>query len=108
MSHLFRSGGTLLLAVWLLSVAAGPSGAQDYRARVQGVVTDASQAVVVGARVILRNENTGVENTRITNETGHYFFDFVEPGTYTVIVEMQGFRRFVSASIPVQVTSPRT
>jgi hypothetical protein len=98
----FRNAN-VLFAVLLAAALAVPVAAQDYRARVQGVVTDASQAVVVGAKVTLRNENTGVEATRVTNETGRYFFDFVEPGTYTVTVEMEGFTKFVSSGIPVQV-----
>ncbi|HZT29823.1 MAG TPA: TonB-dependent receptor [Bryobacteraceae bacterium] len=77
--------------------------AQDYRARVQGIVTDASQAAVVGAKVTLQNENTGVEATRLTGENGQYLFDFVEPGAYAVIVEAAGFSKFTQQNIQVQV-----
>src|SRR5437867_7778467 len=79
-----------------------PSRAQELRARVQGVVTDTSDAVVVGARVTLRNVNTSVETGRQTNQAGQYLFDFVSPGAYTVTVEMQGFSTFVQQNILVQ------
>ena len=79
------------------------SSAQDYRAKVQGVVTDSSQAVVPGATITLGNDNTGVETTKTSNENGHYVFDFVDPGTYTVTVEMPGFTKFVQKNVHVQV-----
>ncbi|MCZ2073730.1 MAG: TonB-dependent receptor [Bryobacterales bacterium] len=89
------------LAVALLFVL--PAFAQDYRAKVQGVITDPSQAVVVGAEVNLLNQNTGVSTSRLTNETGQYAFDFVEPGTYTITVTLPGFAKFVQENIQVQV-----
>jgi len=90
----------LVLALCLL---AGVASGQDYRAKIQGVVTDTSQAVVVGASVTLLNENTGITNTKATNEVGQYVFDFVEPGSYTVTITMAGFAKFVQEKIPVQV-----
>lgn len=56
------------LAVAVLSAAIG--FAQDYRARVQGTVTDATEAVIAGAQVLLRNVNTGVESLRTANASG--------------------------------------
>jgi hypothetical protein len=91
--------GPFLVFLTLASLAS----AQDYRAKVQGVVTDSSEAVVVGATVTLHNENTGVSRTSTTNESGHYVFDFVEPGTHSITVTMAGFSKFVQEKIPVQV-----
>jgi hypothetical protein len=76
--------------------------AQDVRARVQGIVTDSSAAVVVGASVTLRNDGTNVTTSQQTNAVGQYLFDFVLPGTYTVTVEIPGFRRFVQTNVLVQ------
>ncbi|MFN7925421.1 MAG: TonB-dependent receptor [Bryobacteraceae bacterium] len=75
---------------------------QDTRGRVQGTITDRSEAVVAGATVILRNDNTGITVNQPTNEVGKYLFDFVAPGTYTVTVDMQGFKQYVQRSILVQ------
>lgn len=76
--------------------------AQDYRARVQGIVTDSSQAVIPGVSVTLRNVNTGVQTVRHTNETGRYVFDYVEPGAYALTVHLDGFSTFVQENIDVQ------
>ena len=77
--------------------------AQDYRARVQGVVTDSTGAVVAGAHITLINTNTGVETARQSNANGQYLFDFVDPGTYQLAAELAGFSRFVQQGILVQV-----
>ena len=89
--------------VWLSLVLYGPTVlAQDVRARVQGLVTDSSQAIIVGATVTLTNQGTNVTATTQTKNNGQYLFDFVIAGNYTVAVEMQGFRKFVQTNILVQ------
>jgi len=89
----------VVLGAWLGGLAWG----QDYRARVQGVVTDATEAVIPGATVVLTNAQTGVSASRQTNPAGAYVFDFVEPGTYTLTVEAEGFQRFVRENIMVPI-----
>ncbi len=94
-----RSSLAALVGVALFLV---PIYAQDSRAKVQGTVTDASQAVIAGASIQLLNENTGVQATATTNGSGQYLFDFVIPGNYQVTVELQGFKKFIQKSILVQ------
>lgn len=77
------------------------ANAQDYRGKVQGLVTDATQASVVDATVILKNVNTGVEEARKSDTSGRYQFDFVVPGTYNVIVEATGFSKTVQENVSV-------
>jgi len=78
-----------------------PLAGQDYRARVQGSITDQSRAAVASAKVALKNVGTGVENVRSTDVTGHFIFDFVPPGNYTVRVQMAGFNPFTQENIAV-------
>ncbi|MFN7939038.1 MAG: carboxypeptidase-like regulatory domain-containing protein, partial [Bryobacteraceae bacterium] len=73
--------------------------AQEYRGRIQGSVTDTTEAAVAGATVTLHNVETGVNSTRQTNDQGRYLFDLVLPGTYSVTVQLQGFQRFVQEKI---------
>ena len=79
----------------------GTASAQDYRAKVQGIVTDPSQAAITAAKVTLKNVNTGIEAGKLTDSTGRYLFDFVVPGTYTVTVEAAGFQRFLQENVSV-------
>ena len=81
-------------SVWmlmLLLIFAATGMAQDYRGRIEGLVTDESKAVIAGATVTLLNVNTGIRVVRKTSDTGLYLFDLVDPGTYTVTVEATGF-----------------
>ncbi|MBI5281008.1 MAG: carboxypeptidase regulatory-like domain-containing protein [Candidatus Solibacter usitatus] len=84
-----------------LTLLAGGVWAQEYRAKVQGTVTDPTQAAVTGAKVTLKNTNTGVENAQQTDSTGHFVFDFVQPGTYSLRVEAAGFQKLEQANIGV-------
>jgi hypothetical protein len=88
--------------VVLSLLLAASATAQDYRARVQGTVVDSSQAVLPGVTVTLRNEATSVAVTRTTTGTGIYVFDFVEPGTYTISAELDGFKKAAQTGIRVQ------
>jgi hypothetical protein len=45
---------------------------------------------------------TGVDVTRTANSDGRYVFDFVESGTYTILVEATGFKKFEQRNITVQ------
>src|SRR3954471_11889247 len=75
---------------------------QDFRAHIQGVVSDSSSAGIPGATVELLNINTGVRAMATTNETGAYRFDYVDSGTYTLTVEHSGFAKFAQEKFPVQ------
>ncbi|MDE3168165.1 MAG: carboxypeptidase regulatory-like domain-containing protein [Acidobacteriota bacterium] len=85
-----------------LLVLAGPLFAQETRGRVQGDVRDASGAAIATANVTLANDGTGVRANAVTNETGHYLFDLVTPGHYTVSVQAPGFRAFVQKNVLVE------
>ena len=76
--------------------------AQDYRGRVEGVVSDQSQAVIANATVTLLNTKTGVKAIRQTSESGLYVFDLLDPGTYMITVETPGFSKFIQENIVVQ------
>ena len=54
------------LAILLL---AGSVSAQEFRATLQGTITDPSQAAVPKAPVILKNSDTGIERSVLSDET---------------------------------------
>ncbi|HEY9503708.1 MAG TPA: carboxypeptidase-like regulatory domain-containing protein, partial [Pyrinomonadaceae bacterium] len=86
----------------MAALLAASSLAQEFRGRIQGTVTDTSQAAMSGAAVTILNTRTGVSTKRQTNETGHYLFDLVEPGTYSVSIEYPGFSKFVKENVMLQ------
>lgn len=84
--------GLGLVVVGALLLAPLVAHAQDYRGRLQGLVTDASQGALPGVTVTLTNDATGVAADRVTDAQGRYLFDFVEPGGYTVTAALSGFK----------------
>ncbi|HEV8395752.1 MAG TPA: TonB-dependent receptor, partial [Vicinamibacterales bacterium] len=95
-----RFAWVIVLAIQLAWPAAGL--AQDYRARVQGAVVDESHGALPGVTVTLRNDATGVSAARPTNQEGRYIFDFIDPGTYTIVAELQGFKSVEQKNVSVQ------
>ena len=93
----------LVLVVFVASLSA-----QDYRAKLQGLVGDSTQAVVVGAKATLTNINTGISAVTETESDGHYVFDLVEPGMYDLVLESTGFKTFHQHNISVLVRADVT
>jgi Carboxypeptidase regulatory-like domain len=59
---------------------------------IQGTVTDASGAVLSGAKVIITNKATGLSATTTTNGAGAFASGALTPAEYEVRVEAQGFK----------------
>src|SRR5689334_3112308 len=59
---------------------------------ISGEVTDASGAVVPGAKVNIRNVATNAVRQVVTNTEGLYVAPSLQPGVYDVRVEKEGFR----------------
>ena len=60
-----------IAAMAVLLIIVSSVAAQDYRGKVQGLVTDEAGSGVPGAHVVLLNVQTGVEVTREANGDGH-------------------------------------
>jgi len=100
--------GSLVTVCLITAWSAAPARAQGTTSRVVGTVTDASGAVIPGATVILTNDKTGVSFETVTSGTGNYTFEAVQVGDYTVAVQLQGFKKFVSSGNRVNIGTPTT
>jgi hypothetical protein len=79
--------------------------AQFETSEVLGTVRDAAQAVVSGASVTLKNQDTGIEAKTSTDDKGNYDFFNVKVGRYTVTVEHAGFSTVTSDDVVVSVNA---
>jgi carboxypeptidase family protein/TonB-dependent receptor-like protein len=70
-----------------------------------GTVTDTSGAAVAGAKVSIKEANTSVTRTMLTNESGNYTFPTLTPGTYDVTVEKTGFKKAIRQAVEVLVNT---
>jgi len=89
----------------LAAFAASPAFSQAVNATLVGTVTDASGASVANAKVTLTESNTNVSRTGQTNESGNFVFPDLPPGTYTVAVELAGFKKEERKGIALQVNT---
>ena len=94
-----------ILGVFLISLCATGVYAQGTTTgTINGAVKDQNGAVVAGANITVKNEATGVERKATSGEDGLFVVDQITPGSYSIIVEGQGFKRTVAPKIIVQVS----
>lgn len=96
------STGVAVCLLWLL--AARPAQAQDFRAQLDGQVTDPSGAAVAGAAVTATSAKTHQVYHAATSRNGDYFIPYVLPGTYRVTVSAKGFQMAVEANVVLQAS----
>jgi hypothetical protein len=70
-----------------------------------GTVTDSSGAAVPNAKVIVRSNGTNAAEAVVTDDTGYFRVGKLQPATYTVTVDVQGFAPFKAERVVVQVGS---
>ena len=59
--------------------------------QIEGTLRDEQGGVLPGATVLLKNEDSGVSRTVVSESDGRYVFPALLPGRYTVHVELTGF-----------------
>src|SRR5580698_3816444 len=86
-----------LAAVTMALVSAAAAlHAQTDNGSIVGYVKDPSGAVVPKAKVVLKNEATGVQSRATTNGSGYYVVNSVPSGLYSLNIEAAGFKKFDS------------
>ncbi|HKP88313.1 MAG TPA: TonB-dependent receptor [Blastocatellia bacterium] len=73
----------------------------QFKASIQGTVTDPSGAVVSGATVTVANQDTGKSQQTTTGDEGFYRVSGLAPGNYTVTAEVAGFKKKVLEKVIV-------
>jgi hypothetical protein len=84
-----RSALRVLVAFALFA----PFAKAQYRAGIQGAVTDQQGAAVSGATATLTNKETNVSSKTTTDSGGVYTLNALAPGHYSLAVGKEGFRK---------------
>src|SRR3954453_9854872 len=92
--------GILVLSPALLSCLLF---AQGERAAISGTVTDSTGALVPDVSVNVRNEQTNIVRKVESNASGLFVVPALEPGSYELSAEKQGFRLYRVTGIPLSV-----
>ncbi len=93
--------------VGLLALLAVPAFAQRFTATIRGTVTDQSGAVIGGAKVTVKGEETGFTRTTTTNTAGLYTFAELPVGSYQITFDLAGFKSAVIKGIGLNVADAR-
>jgi hypothetical protein len=75
----------------------------DVTGSILGVVHDATQAVVAGARIVATNAETNFSRETASAVDGSYRILAIPPGTYKVTVTASGFQQHTATDIVVKV-----
>ena len=110
MTKLLQKRAFFLLALFaLLLPARSPAFAQEIDASLNGVVSDATGAAIVGATVDVRNAAVqGFRRTATTDKDGAYTVTNLPPATYTVTVSSPGFKSLTTERVTLFVAEKRS
>jgi outer membrane receptor protein involved in Fe transport len=92
-----------VFAVLLLCCSALQCLAQVSAASLTGLITDSTGAVTANAVVTATNKATNVSQTTKSDSSGYYTFPTLPVGTYTISVELQGFKKSVRDDVALAV-----
>src|SRR5687768_6695724 len=91
MMRLSPRAWSVCLALAMLLAAAAPAAAQDFRGRINGVVTDNTGAVLPGVTVTATSPALIQPQVQVTGEDGSYRLIALPAGVYTLTFELTGF-----------------
>jgi hypothetical protein len=95
-----------LIAVCVLASASVP--AQEFRATITGRVTDSTDAAVPRATLQVRNAETNELTTVTSSGQGDYTVPLLRPGTYSISVQVTGFKAFTRSGLVLNVGQTAT
>ncbi|MBI4854043.1 MAG: TonB-dependent receptor [Acidobacteria bacterium] len=73
------------------------------KADLVGTIRDSEGAILSGATITLINPSTGIKKEMASDDKGNYSFSTIEPGSYNIQIENQGFATATYKDIRVPV-----
>jgi len=104
--RLFSAGWGNWLVITLLALTLGvptPATAQTTNGVISGIVSDAQGAVLPGVTLTLRNTETGLSRSLVTETDGRFRVGGLPPGPYSIRAELQGFGTVEATDVTVAV-----
>jgi len=98
----------ILAAAAIILLPAGAWAQGETTSALLGQVTDSTNAAVAGATVTVSNRATGLRRSARTDDAGRFDFPQLQPGTYTVRAEAQGFEPRQSENVPAALGQKQT
>ncbi len=102
MNRQFKFSAKILIAIAVICFFQTQIFSQTITATVSGTVSDANGAIVPGANVSATSNETGLSKSTTTNSEGRYVITFLQPATYTIKVEKQGFGDSIQPNLKLE------
>ncbi len=100
-----NSLGRVCCLLLILFLGSGMLLAQTATTTVLGQITDQQNAAIIGAKVTVTNLSTGLVREVHTDSSGGYQITSLPPGTYSMKVEMTGFRTVTHDKVELLVNT---
>lgn len=100
-----RQFGWQTASLVIIALLPGITAAQETRGMIFGRVLDTQSAVIAGASVSVRNEDTSAVVNLKTNATGYYEANLLLPGNYVIAAEAAGFKKTVRSGVALPVST---
>lgn len=96
-----KAAARAFFAMTFAALLAAPAAFAQYRASIQGVVTDANGAVIPGATLTLTDTGTNEKRVTTSNAVGVYNFNALPPDRFTLVVTKAGFQTEVLDNLQI-------
>ena len=91
------------IAIMLLLLASALTALGQTSASLSGTVTDSNGSAVIGAKITVSDPSKNLQIETKTSSDGNFSFPTLQPGTYNVTVEAQGFKKAVKTGLVLAV-----
>src|SRR5438093_1034836 len=98
-----KASQRIVLCIGILVLSSVAAFGQLTTGTIAGNVADQTGAAIPGATVTLKNTDTGVVRTTLTNETGKYEALSLPAGSYEISASLSGFQTAVRTGISLAV-----
>ena len=93
MMGIVRESARALIALLMCFASVASAYAQGATGTIAGTVVDSSGGAIPGASVTATEANTGTVRSTTSNDSGVFTMPSLNPGRYSVKVELQGFKQ---------------
>ena len=107
MKRVMLAARILILAGLVLGFG-GLSAFAQFLSGIEGTVHDSTGAIVPDAKVTITDTRLGVTKSITTNGAGYFRFDSIAASTYSVTIQMTGFKTWKQSALVVAVGQMQT
>src|SRR5262245_29338216 len=102
-SEWLRVALSVFFALVVTLLPSAPARAQVSGETLSGTVTDASGAVIPGVMISIKNRDTGIVRSLMTDEAGFYAAPNLQAGNYDVTASQAGFSTVMQSNLVLTV-----